>query len=188
MRVGKRLITDHPHARGENFRLVLFHPLLSGPSPRTWGEPPMVMSEWATARTIPTHVGRTVLPASTVGIPSDHPHARGENSPADSHDVPTIGPSPRTWGEPKSFNSVAGGNRTIPTHVGRTLHVPPFSNRSADHPHARGENRGPVAIESQGYGPSPRTWGELCRRAHEDAPGRTIPTHVGRTAIQSHTS
>ena len=33
------LVSDHPHARGENSHHRRFCPRLCGPSPRTWGEP-----------------------------------------------------------------------------------------------------------------------------------------------------
>ena len=36
--VGEMLISDHPHARGENASRQLFGNSEYGPSPRTWGE------------------------------------------------------------------------------------------------------------------------------------------------------
>ena len=50
---------DHPHARGENC-CASRRPADSGPSPRTWGERATAAISLVTARTIPTHVGRTL--------------------------------------------------------------------------------------------------------------------------------
>ena len=117
-------------------------------------------------RTIPTHVGRTHAAEHRVVIAADHPHARGENV--------------------RQRTDRRDPDRTIPTHVGRTPSV-------CGHDHAD-------------RGPSPRTWGEPSRHAaaraasadHPHARGencargrsisvliRTIPTHVGRTARAS---
>ena len=72
--------SDHPHARGENARMV--DPVTNklGPSPRTWGERISIHKEVWGIRTIPTHVGRTVSHSVGVSRRTDHPHARGENS------------------------------------------------------------------------------------------------------------
>src|SRR5271157_2938848 len=91
--------SDHPHARGENA------------SPRSGERPsartiPTHVGRTDTPelgstlfRTIPTHVGRTASGRSPRTTNPDHPHARGENDfnrgLADFLD----GPSPRTWGE-----------------------------------------------------------------------------------------
>ena len=56
------------------------------------------------------------------------------------------------------------------------------SGEQADHPHARGENTLPELRDMYGRGPSPRTWGKLAKTADITDPGRTIPTHVGKTA------
>src|SRR5271157_6513490 len=51
-------------------------------------------------RTIPTRVGRTLggysIPAGT----TDHPHARGENEGTGPQQGRAGGPSPRAWGQP----------------------------------------------------------------------------------------
>ena len=70
---------DHPHARGENAVSVRYSGMSFGPSPRTWGELSMAMRARGYRRTIPTHVGRTPNVYGTLILPTDHPHARGEN-------------------------------------------------------------------------------------------------------------
>src|SRR5271157_3986419 len=113
-------LADHPHARGENFARCDGPALKNGPSPRTWGEPPDVAEPGARRRTIPTHVGRTTSRSPSELRPPDHPHARGENTQACSRKLRLIGPSPHTWGERDLNFAPSKGDRTIPTHVGRT--------------------------------------------------------------------
>jgi len=76
--------------------------------------------------------------------------------------------------------------RTIPTHVGRTCQAITPCHHYTDHPHARGENHTRCENWPSKTGPSPRTWGELARKAEHDAAVRTIPTHVGRTPSSRH--
>ena len=70
---------DHPHARGENRGAIELDAVEDGPSPRTWGEPTSRGTTEGPARTIPTHVGRTMLRSGIRAGATDHPHARGEN-------------------------------------------------------------------------------------------------------------
>ncbi len=52
---------------------------------------------------------------------------------------------------------------------------------TADHPHARGENRRLRVRGKANNGPSPRAWGEPHYRNMGGTVRRTIPTRVGRT-------
>ena len=133
-------------------------------------------------RTIPTHVGRTRSSPRSSTTPTDHPHARGENTSTRRWRNSKSGPSPRTWGELASERSELGVARTIPTHVGRTIVVDDCLNVAPDHPHARGENSFGKLIVSLMLGPSPRTWGERLYVVRKRQESRTIPTHVGRTS------
>ena len=91
--------SDHPHACGENWRLSPLSGTQCGPSPRVWGEQNKGASSNGFARTIPTRVGRTILPIiGTWGI-ADHPHACGENVCGVEQRPSVNGPSPRVWGE-----------------------------------------------------------------------------------------
>ena len=132
-------------------------------------------------RTIPTHVGRTDYRQCLVGIRSDHPHARGENVSIFCNPPAPSGPSPCTWGELAHRERGLRSNRTIPTHVGRTMFFLRQAKPSTDHPHARGENPTPGEDYYTAIGPSPRTWGERRSSGKTRRPARTIPTHVGRT-------
>ena len=177
--------TDHPHARGENSFAELWSAFHGGPSPRTWGELFLLRRADAGRRTIPTHVGRTIPTSCLTPMISDHPHARGENRPSNSAWLKETGPSPRTWGELAIVGAKLYSVRTIPTHVGRTMCTHGAYYKAADHPHARGENQTASGAGTYSVGPSPRTWGERCQRSAQRAPQRTIPTHVGRTALRA---
>src|SRR5262249_19086307 len=111
-----------------------------GPSPRTWGERVRGSISIVVERTIPRHVGRTIVRRRVPEQDSDHPHARGENGPIGSRAYCQHGPSPRTWGELEESSGFAMWSRTIPTHVGRTPERRTVSVPPTDHPHARGEN------------------------------------------------
>ena len=155
-----RAKADHPHARGENALPSTLRRHRNGPSPRTWGERARSVRNKVAGRTIPTHVGRTPAPHIQQNLSSDHPHARGENNMRCAPRFHSIGPSPRTWGEPRPFVQNGSHVRTIPTHVGRTSCEGISWRFCTDHPHARGENSGSALIKSTVTGPSPRTWGE----------------------------
>ena len=131
---------DHPHARGENVASI----------------PTSVF----VPRTIPTRVGRTPSSQTRCDSVADHPHARGENSSSRLRIQIKCGPSPRAWGEPVLPEEAPDAVRTIPTRVGRTLTSSTKRFRSADHPHARGENVICHELWAFYNGPSPRAWGE----------------------------
>jgi len=193
--------TDHPHACGENCVNYLQSMPVCGPSPRMWGEPSADDGLCGDKRTIPTHVGRTCHSAAGSCSTSDHPHACGENPSSWTKKIFPSGPSPRMWGELLGDCDKLLLERTIPTHVGRTISVTLASAVLTDHPHACGENISQFRLCQTYCGPSPRMWGELIGRnfrAHRAGPSprmwgephflrldrqyrRTIPTHVGRT-------
>ena len=78
---GQRLVSDHPHACGENLKAHLLSPGAAGPSPRVWGELSATVAVSCAVRTIPTRVGRTLIRRNKTSWVSDHPHACGENMP-----------------------------------------------------------------------------------------------------------
>ena len=55
------VVSDHPHACGENFSSAICRACDFGPSPRVWGERLRAIDWHLSARTIPTRVGRTSL-------------------------------------------------------------------------------------------------------------------------------
>ena len=135
----------------------------------------------ASARTIPTRVGRTSPRGQSSDRHSDHPHAGGENGVEFLPSSSPSGPSPRGWGEPRRAASRPRRIRTIPTRVGRTNLRRRSKSKSTDHPHAGGENPPDVLHSDPDPGPSPRGWGERSAALGPDHHARTIPTRVGRT-------
>ena len=175
------VLTDHPHARGRQTG-CMGKGGRSRTIPTHVGRTRSAPGATRRTRTIPTHVGRTREVPVGSARHADHPHARGENPTMPAANIPTDGPSPRTWGERPASRAVSFRLRTIPTHVGRTISRYPPCHPHADHPHARGENA-LVNVPTVNYrGPSPRTWGERDDRVTVNRRHRTIPTHVGRTA------
>jgi hypothetical protein len=156
--------TDHPHAGGENYASAAMSDVVIGPSPRGWGELAARLHRLQGTRTIPTRVGRTGNGASTMTFRTDHPHAGGENPTGGGNAAGDFGPSPRGWGERHGDVTVAAGERTIPTRVGRTRRRISYQLNCPDHPHAGGENARNLIAQDQWDGPSPRGWGERHRR------------------------
>ena len=97
------------------------------------------------------------------------------------------GTPPRAWGEEVAEHSLAGGDRNIPTGVGRRSASSASSASSSEHPHGRGEKDEYGLKNAMLHGTSPRAWGEVgvAEVFHEAL--RNIPTGVGRRhKIRSH--
>src|SRR5436305_15289828 len=85
------------------------------------------------------------------------------------------------WGKLRGHTDPDPGERTIPTHVGKTSAYINGVSDDTDHPHACGENGAIVdGIQDDG-GPSPRMCGKRNRASIRGCRERTIPTHVGKT-------
>ena len=179
----QKLRADHPHACGENTIIITLSCSAYGPSPRMWGKPRVPAHQCHTVRTIPTHVGKTSLIASSNSLLTDHPHACGENISMFYCSSFHCGPSPRMWGKPHRNLARSDISRTIPTHVGKTAHLHPHCPLGTDHPHACGENRYCTVIVQPLPGPSPRMWGKPIPSYTSGTHKRTIPTHVGKTLL-----
>ena len=88
----------HPHACGEySLRALAIEPS-SGSSPRVWGIQGYPQSYRASSRFIPTRVGNTTVPLSTLIPTSVHPHACGEYGHIRGECAHFPGSSPRVWG------------------------------------------------------------------------------------------
>jgi len=127
-------------------------------------------------------VGKTFHRFQPFRSTSDHPHARGENTVSEMLECGHRGPSPRTWGKRFPRDEKRIQERTIPTHVGKTLQRPRLPLSVSDHPHARGENSPTKTSGHRAHGPSPRTWGKRADDRGAARFTRTIPTHVGKTS------
>ena len=134
----------------------------NGSSPRVWGTLDAAMVEAMPMRFIPTGVGNTTTPGSTVYIQAVHPHGCGEHSMTvmlgsmcagssptgvgnTLHPAGRLkfgnGSSPRVWGTQGYGVVNPSGCRFIPTGVGNTVTIGAFI--------------------SWAYGSSPRVWGTL---------------------------
>ena len=72
-------------------------------------------------------------------------------------------------------------NRNIPTRVGKTAGLRALRRRSAEHPHAGGENGKATELGECQFGTSPRGWGKRFLSRAGMKPARNIPTRVGKT-------
>ena len=70
--------TVHPHACGEIFSARCTHPVISGTSPRLWGDSAQVAQYMRSGRYIPTPVGRFDIGNISSPVHAVHPHACGE--------------------------------------------------------------------------------------------------------------
>src|SRR5665647_2023549 len=131
--------------------------------------------------TIPTRVGSTPMPSTTIRPPSDHPHAGGEHKLTWLVRARVTGPSPRGWGAPFQAEQYSSQERTIPTRVGSTRSRQRCSGLRTDHPHAGGEHPAVRVVVGKSGGPSPRGWGAPIAVVRTTKRPRTIPTRVGST-------
>ncbi len=90
---------DHPHACGENRLCADSYMRRHGPSPRVWGKLLRGLHQLSMPRTIPTRVGKTEVVQLYGVVPTDHPHACGENVSIGKPTERASGPSPRVWGK-----------------------------------------------------------------------------------------
>ena len=131
----------HPHAHGEDFR----HPNIST----------------AAYRNTPTHMGKTLKDIASAKMMQKHPHAHGEDPILFHRFLQSIETPPRTWGRlPRTFFHCRP-LRNTPTHMGKTITAPFDKDRPRKHPHAHGEDSGPVGAVVGGV--------------------RNTPTHMGKT-------
>ena len=151
--------TVHPHMRGEYRYSGHSSYLRIGSSPHAWGIQGHKCPYQGHGRFIPTCVGNTYRPrvfplASPVHphmrgeYPSGpdmsvfslvHPHMRGEYMLPVSRRAIMPGSSPHAWGIRVRAARRPQADRFIPTCVGNTRRPPAGCNRSAVHPHMRGE-------------------------------------------------
>ena len=117
------LRTVHPHACGELISSMNLITLDRGSSPRMWGTLPRNGYAFPLWRFIPTHVGNSWMPISSMNLITVHPHACGELQLRCNPLRDLCGSSPRMWGTPKTDQAHPDRGRFIPTHVGNSVHV-----------------------------------------------------------------
>ena len=155
-----KVVTVHPHMRGEYPDPQKFVAMATGSSPRAWGILRRMNGNRNVKRFIPTCVGNTGAECPHSGRRPVHPHVRGEyvkqdrqkillrrfiptcvgNTPSQAGTCgPTAGSSPRAWGIQPTRLRQGCAMRFIPTCVGNTP--------------SQAGTCGPTA------GSSPRAWG-----------------------------
>ena len=151
----------HPHSRGENRHHASHAITRTGSSPLTRGKLYTCSHPRQCTRLIPTHAGKTLVIGGGAGLPTAHPHSRGENAIR----APNVG--------------LAGGSS--PLTRGK-LHVTAnMLNPSMAHPHSRGENGHRAVAVHRELGSSPLTRGKLGATITDTGEVRLIPTHAGKT-------
>jgi len=154
------LVSEHPHARGENAPGLLQWLPVVGTSPRAWGKPLSFRFSLSRLRNIPTRVGKTPPWPKQYHPMSEHPHARGENLGGLAFMLDKFGTSPRAWGKLTQGDRARFGVRNIPTRVGKTIRCAERCGAVMEHPHARGENEKHDVSQHDSAGTSPRAWGK----------------------------
>ena len=166
----------HPHGRGDNAFFLRVNAVLFGSPPRAWGQFFVLRRQTTTRRFTPTGVG-TISPArSGRGSDTVHPHGRGDNlderAPADRF----AGSPPRAWGQSGGAGDQGAQRRFTPTGVGTMRSGDGVRNRSAVHPHGRGDNSPQPAPTRAPRGSPPRAWGQ-CIYANAWNVHRTVHPH-----------
>ena len=136
---------DHPRACGENFCRRSSALLLPGSPPRMRGKHYLALYSCSFARITPAHAGKTLTLRRSWKAERDHPRACGENEPALSMPLLSLGSPPRMRGKPEQCGLSRRGGRITPAHAGKTWSGPLLPHRKQDHPRACGENTSEMA-------------------------------------------
>ena len=131
---------------------------------------------------IPTRVGTSEYADDTYRCPQDHPHACGDKVCCSMTVKPSLGSSPRVWGQGKVGMYHQMRWRIIPTRVGTSAIAPDRALGCKDHPHACGDKSRTHKVNRQLRGSSPRVWGQAKPLRLALHHRRIIPTRVGTSA------
>ena len=131
---------EHPRARGENHSGTGHGALHAGTSPRTRGKHDNTPPYDVAPGNIPAHAGKTAGPRWASTRSTEHPRARGENTPRLLAVNGMIGTSPRTRGKLVQIHEQFELIRNIPAHAGKTRRRGRWGFSRREHPRARGEN------------------------------------------------
>ena len=115
--------------------------IMSGSSPRVWGQETAGISSACSLGIIPTRVGTRTAYSLMSRAWEDHPHACGDKRSASSLSTLVRGSSPRVWGQEEKAESSIKSARIIPTRVGTSGIGCGSHIDSWDHPHACGDKQ-----------------------------------------------
>ena len=96
---GVLLKKDHPHACGDKNFTFSSAPIMTGSSPRVWGQVNTLYAFPVILRIIPTRVGTSTDNPNDIIDTEDHPHACGDKFKASETLSLSAGSSPRVWGQ-----------------------------------------------------------------------------------------
>ena len=150
---GAFLSGDHPHACGDKDTRFLSFFMLSGSSPRVWGQALDVMEKYVRSRIIPTRVGTSFRAVYTYSHLQDHPHACGDKTDARVFNFRNEGSSPRVWGQVDNERLRVANYGIIPTRVGTSTSYNSNGSLERDHPHACGDKTKEIK-ENSGFAKS----------------------------------
>ena len=148
-----------------------------------WGQAGYDLFEHEEERIIPTRVGTSIKAMQCRRFCQDHPHACGDKCQCPHCRAPSLGSSPRVWGQVCQKNAISGGERIIPTRVGTSVNVLCVFCVNSDHPHACGDKTNYAALAAGALGSSPRVWGQVYFSLEQLPIERIIPTRVGTSTL-----
>ena len=174
---------DHPHACGDKAFETVGLWKLEGSSPRVWGQVVFHLRSKPVHRIIPTRVGTSFLVFCSEVFTKDHPHACGDKRATFLVRIPSLGSSPRVWGQGRVYIQICPDIRIIPTRVGTRSALHLYLRFLRDHPHACGDKYPSKNMLCSHPGSSPRVWGQGLYIAAVRIFERIIPTRVGTRVI-----
>ncbi len=172
-------LADHPHGRGDGVMKRAEMLASFGSPPRAWGRHLPVCTDVVLDRITPTGVGTASHVRARVRSAPDHPHGRGDGIWIDSPGSPVTGSPPRAWGRRSSGQTADPRCRITPTGVGTAVTKNSQIDRSADHPHGRGDGRDVRPAPWDRSGSPPRAWGRHHQPTSSPIRTRITPTGVG---------
>ena len=113
-----KMITVHPHGRGDNRNGVGVGDVDDGSPPRAWGQSLLRFALLAQRRFTPTGVGTIAVEPLTAPPLAVHPHGRGDNATRPTTYPYRSGSPPRAWGQLPERDLITGDSRFTPTGVG----------------------------------------------------------------------
>jgi len=171
----------HPHARGDDDRVIRELARLGGSPPRAWGRLRKAKGLTQRERFTPTRVGTTRPRSSSSPLSPVHPHARGDDVSLWGLPIEEAGSPPRAWGRRPAHSRAAAVHRFTPTRVGTTSPPGTAPPSATVHPHARGDDIATGNRATFSDGSPPRAWGRPEDRLLDVEDQRFTPTRVGTT-------
>ena len=130
-------------------------------------------------RIIPTRMGTSREAKMNNTLCKDHPHAYGDKPLVRGEKLPTLGSSPRVWGQGIFLSTLRTSRRIIPTRMGTRITPLTATMTIRDHPHAYGDKFTKSFNVALVTGSSPRVWGQDYIWHCINLGKRIIPTRMG---------